>query len=181
MKRKKSRQTKASRAIKEAVKRLLARKKDINAITVMDIAKEAKVNRGTFYNHYDNIMDIINEIEDDLMNEFVESWHRAEKSNTFADTLMTSVTTSIRKHQEEYAEIIKYIPQYTFTDLKNRILKEITSNYLKKNPVDQETKAGLFILANGIAGCYVDYFQRKLYVDLDELSKTSARLIKRIL
>ncbi len=181
MKSKKSKPTRASRQIKEAVKRLLAKKKDINAITVMDISKEANVNRGTFYNHYDNINDIINEIEEDLMNEFVESWRRAEKSDAFADSLMTSVTSSIRKHEQEYSEIIKYIPQYTFTDLKSRILKEITSNYLKKNPVDQETKAGLFILANGIAACYIDYFQKKLNVDLDELSKTSARLIKRIL
>ena len=181
MRSKKIKPTRSSREIKEAVKRLLAKKKDINAITVMDISKEANVNRGTFYNHYDNIGDIIEEIEDDLMNEFIESWQKAEKSNEFTDSLMDSITTSVKKHEQEYSEIVKYIPQYAFIDLKNRIINEITSNYLAKNGVDQETKASLFILANGIAACYVDFFQNKLYVELDELSKTSAKLIKRIL
>ncbi len=177
----KSKRTKTSAAIKEATKVLLVQKKDLNAITVVDICKEAKVNRGSFYNHYDNVGDVIREIEDDFLLVFTKSWKKAERSNTFAETLMDSVTSSIKIHQEEYSELIKYLPKYAFADLKNKIVKEITTNYLKNNPVDQETKAGLFILANGIAGCYVDYFQKKLYVDLDELSKISTKLIKRIL
>ncbi len=179
--RKGNKKTKSTKAIKAATKRLLIKKKDINQITVVDISREANINRGTFYNHYENVHDVIDEIEDDLLNHFLKSWQKAQLSNTFAETLMNNLTASMKNRQEEYKELVKYIPQYIFVDLKNKIVKEITTDYLKKNPVDQETRAGLFILANGIASCYVDYFQRKLYVNLDELSKTSIRLIKRFL
>ncbi|MGD0876972.1 MAG: TetR/AcrR family transcriptional regulator C-terminal domain-containing protein [Anaerolineales bacterium] len=38
-------------------------KKPIRKITVQEICKEAKVNRTTFYTHYDNINDLMKEIE----------------------------------------------------------------------------------------------------------------------
>ena len=181
MKNKKSKPTKSTRALREAVKTLLLKKKDINAITVMDLSKEANVNRGTFYNHYNNINDIINEIEDELMDEFDKSWHKAESSDSFADSLMQSVTSTVIKYQNEYSEIVKYIPHYTFTDLKTRILKAIIDNYERISPEDQKTMAELYILANGIAACYIEYFQEKLNVDLNELSKASSTLIKKVI
>ena len=181
MKNKKSKQTKSTRALREAVKTLLLKKKDINAITVMELSKEANVNRGTFYNHYNNINDIINEIEDEIMEEFDKIWHKAETSGSFADSLMQSVTTTFIKYQNEYSEIVKYIPHYTYTDLKTKILKAITDNYERINPDDQKTMAELYILSNGIAACYIEYFQEKLNVNLNELSKTSATLIKRVI
>ncbi|MBQ1899027.1 MAG: TetR/AcrR family transcriptional regulator C-terminal domain-containing protein [Ruminococcus sp.] len=57
---------KTKRAIKEAFAKLLTQK-DINDITISDIAAEANINRKTFYNYYDGIYEVVGEIEDDIV------------------------------------------------------------------------------------------------------------------
>lgn len=57
---------KTKRAIKEAFAKLLSHK-DINDITISDIAAEANINRKTFYNYYGGIYEVVGEIEDDIV------------------------------------------------------------------------------------------------------------------
>ena len=57
---------KTKRAIKEAFAKLLTQK-DINDVTISDIAAEAGINRKTFYNYYGGIYEVVGEIEDDIV------------------------------------------------------------------------------------------------------------------
>ena len=57
------------RAIRNAFTELLA-EKDINYITIKDIADRANINRKTFYNYYNGIYQLIEEIEKDLVDKF---------------------------------------------------------------------------------------------------------------
>ena len=57
---------KTKRAIKAAFAKLLTQK-DINDITISDIAAEANINRKTFYNYYGGIYEVVGEIEDDIV------------------------------------------------------------------------------------------------------------------
>ena len=57
---------KTKRAIKEAFAKLLTQK-DINDVTISDIAEEAGINRKTFYNYYGGIYEVVGEIEDDIV------------------------------------------------------------------------------------------------------------------
>lgn len=57
---------KTKRAIKEAFAKLLTQK-DINDVTISDIAAEANINRKTFYNYYGGIYEVVGEIEDDIV------------------------------------------------------------------------------------------------------------------
>lgn len=59
---------KTKRAIKSAFAHLLT-EKDINDITISDIAAVADINRKTFYNYYAGIHEVIDEIENDII------WH----------------------------------------------------------------------------------------------------------
>lgn len=57
---------KTKKAIKNAFARLLS-EKDINDITISDIAAVADINRKTFYNYYAGVHEVIDEIEDDII------------------------------------------------------------------------------------------------------------------
>lgn len=57
---------KTKRAIKSAFAKLLS-EKDINDITISDIAAEANINHKTFYNYYGGIYEVVGEIEDDIV------------------------------------------------------------------------------------------------------------------
>lgn len=54
------------KAIKTALFKLMEQK-DISSISVSELAKTANVNRRTFYTHYKNITDILDEIEEELV------------------------------------------------------------------------------------------------------------------
>lgn len=45
----------------------LYKNKNINSIRITDLAKNAGINRGTFYLHYEDIYDLRREIEDELL------------------------------------------------------------------------------------------------------------------
>ena len=54
------------KAIKEALFRIME-EKDISSISISELTQEANINRRTFYTHYRNITDILDEIEGDLV------------------------------------------------------------------------------------------------------------------
>ena len=60
---------KTKKAIKTAFAKLLS-EKDINSITVKDIADCADINRKTFYNYYAGVYQVIDEIENDIKNPY---------------------------------------------------------------------------------------------------------------
>ena len=60
------RKTTTKSDLKEALTRLL-REKDFEAISVSDIAREAGVNRGTFYLHYVDKFDMVDKLIDEIL------------------------------------------------------------------------------------------------------------------
>ena len=63
---------KTKRAIKNALMHLL-NDRDINDITISDIAAQADINSKTFYNYYSGVHEVIDEMEDDIISHVDES------------------------------------------------------------------------------------------------------------
>ncbi len=57
---------------------LLLEKKDLEFITVKEICKKAGVNRSTFYLHYENVYELLEEAAERLHQEFLQSFPRSE-------------------------------------------------------------------------------------------------------
>ena len=51
----------------------LLEKKDIEFITVTEITKKAGVNRSTFYLHYDNVYELLEETIENLNKQFIQT------------------------------------------------------------------------------------------------------------
>lgn len=60
----------------------IAKRKNINLISINEIVKNAEVNRGTFYLHYENKDDFIEKISSGVLEEFVLWIKRAQKINS---------------------------------------------------------------------------------------------------
>ena len=63
---------KTKRAIKNALMHLL-NDRDINDITISDIAAQADINRKTFYNYYSGVHEVIDEMENDIISHVDEA------------------------------------------------------------------------------------------------------------
>ena len=60
---------KTKRAIHDAFTSLLV-EKDLNKITIIEIAERADINRKTFYNHYSGIHLLVDEVDNELIESF---------------------------------------------------------------------------------------------------------------
>jgi len=80
--------SKTKRALFQALARLL-KEKEFERITVNDIVKEANVTRKTFYNHYQDKIDMVQEYQTTLSREILElqSAHGAFDYDYFVDLL----------------------------------------------------------------------------------------------
>ena len=58
----------------------LLKKKTFEYITISEICETAKVNRSTFYLHYENITDLLNETTQYLLNDFLSYFSTDTKS-----------------------------------------------------------------------------------------------------
>lgn len=69
--------------------------KEYEEITISDICKRAGINRSTFYSHYDNIIEVVSEIENRLIDDFIQEFANKEKENDMSSSKTTPKTIDI--------------------------------------------------------------------------------------
>jgi AcrR family transcriptional regulator len=167
--------------IKQAVVSLLKKKKDFYAISVCDVCEESGLNRGTFYNHYANIGDVANAIEDDLMAGMSALWVESQKSHSSIADFINVVTQKLKENEATYKQLVNYVPDYFYNDLKRKFLSEISVDLVKLDPSTGRFQAWLDIISNGVVSLYFDYFEGKSKLTIDEIGNYSVELIENLL
>lgn len=168
--------------IREAVIALLSEKKDISKVTVSEVVNKAGVNRGTFYNHYKDIDEVLGQIEDKFMSELVSKWNSfMTLEDSRFDVFIDAVTKSFKEHENEYKSVVKSVPFYVSVDFRKKF-KEVLErsaqiNEKGKNHLDH---AYFVFIAGGISGAYLDYFLGASSYTLDDLAEQSISLVKKL-
>lgn len=70
--------------IRESLTKLLLEKK-LQKISIANLCENAGINRSTFYSHYSDIYDLMEEIEDEMMAEFLDTLRDVEFSKIYSD------------------------------------------------------------------------------------------------
>lgn len=65
---------KTRKLIRNTFAELIKEKQELNKITVSELVKRADINRGTFYNHYDSIYDVAEELEAEIIEVLFKDW-----------------------------------------------------------------------------------------------------------
>lgn len=155
--------------IREAMITLL-NKKSLTEITVSDIVKTANINRGTFYNHYGNPIEVLEEIKEELMQKLTNALKLSKEKND-VDTFLNTIIEHFRKNEEEYRKIIDAIPMSVIDKMKQELINEIAT---LKPDIDN---LSLSLIVNGIAGLYLDFLKNKVSFSYDEITKTLKEFI----
>lgn len=106
------------RAIKDALLELL-RTKDFGDITVADLCRVAEISRGTFYLHYTNIPEVLEELFDDAL----ENTHSMLIQIDCADIAPDSGSVPLCRFLREN---IRYQPLFFSDSLRPHIIRRIT-------------------------------------------------------
>ena len=116
------------RIIRETFLSLL-REKDVSSITVKEICEKAGVNRTTFYNHYCDIYDLLEDTENALIENLLELIRRYRGRD--AQQILLIILQEIKKHADEF----RHLPGRNGTsDFLYRIASECFMELYKTNP-----------------------------------------------
>ena len=155
-------------AIREAFLSLL-QKKNAEEITVTELAREANIERKTFYLHYNNIGDIIDEIETVVIDMIAEGTQGLSvNSREFFAAL-----TGIMSENFDYFALIMKDPAYiTYQNRSQNILRSaLMEHYRKTTDLDRdhlELYADFY--AAGISSIYIHWMQYGQKLSLDDLT-----------
>lgn len=94
----------------------LLEKKDIEYITIKEICNEAGVNRSTFYLHYENINDLVEETMNYINEEFMKYFN--EDTKEFINKIKSSKLEDLKLIEKKYLT-----PYLTFIKENKKIFK----------------------------------------------------------
>lgn len=160
--------------IKGALITLIEKKQSVSDITITEIVNLANINRGTFYNHYNNIMEVFDEMKAEVigrMSEALMSCRGEEDIESFMDILVEH----FKKNEKSYKKIIKGIPREVVADMKLQFVKQIQ---LINNDIDPVV---LNFAVNGLAGLYLDYLDGRAEFSLDKIGRRTTEIFKKLL
>ena len=172
----------SKKIIREAVITLLKKHKTLETITITEVVKEANINRGTFYNHYNNIIEVVEEIKFELFNQlnsalkYTVSTNNLDNINIFFD----SITDFLKQNEELYKSIVPHISKDILYEFANKLISEEKHHFSPNKNIDIN-EIELYILAYGLAGTYIQYFENKLPFSLEQLKDASVQTIYKFL
>ena len=170
---------KTKRAIRNAFAALLA-EKDVNQITVKDIADRADINRKTFYNYYSGIHQVMDEIENSIVDDFDLMLREASGSIDLRNPAMIyeKLTQLLQKDIDFYGNLLCMNGNNSLRDkLFSRLKAHALVSMQSRLPIaQQELELGIHFTFSGLMSVYQHWFQSDRTLSLDELTKTVSRL-----
>ena len=132
------RQTKA--LLRHCLAELMKTKK-INEITVKELTDMSDLNRGTFYLHYRDVYDLLEQTEKELMEDFNRALEKFEPANPLPHTapFFTEVYSIVKENQDIVAILLGENGDLQFQNrlrevVKGKCLKDLMEHYRNLDP-----------------------------------------------
>lgn len=138
--------TKNNRRYRDSEKRMqtallkLMEEQELTDVTVMDICKEAQVNRTTFYSHYEDIYDLMEKVERMIRQELYDSLaaEGTAMRNVFHHDYLLYFLRHIEKHQNFYRICLRHRVKFPLEEGFERLWKEVVIPQSCRNGVTDE-------------------------------------------
>lgn len=165
---------KTKKAIKEAFINLLA-KKDVSKISVTDISDLADINRKTFYAHYSDVGAVTDEMENDLVNQFMGLMGDDDMATLISNPypILMQLSKVINEDIEFYGRLFKGGVSGTILEKVKKIIHEkLAIRFAETTEVDPVLlNYTVSYLIGGLLGAFEVWFNCENSISLEELSK----------
>ncbi len=172
---------KSKKSIKNALSRLLL-KKDFEQITVTEVVKEAEVNRSTFYAHYNNMTEVLEEIETRVAEGILNSFMSYQESVMENPTpFLKSIAGLLQKDFDFYKRLICANVGSHFIDRvkENFISAVVTADNDKISHIKDKATFAVIVrfYTNGFASMFEDVFKGVLKISLTSLAEIIGQIV----
>lgn len=174
------RTAKTKKAIAIALAKLLS-EKEINKITITDIAKEADINRKTFYNYYNSVYEVIDDIENEIVSAFSKSLSEIDMKSDFQkpQIILRVLMEIIRQHADFYGRIFTAGANPNLPDkIAAAITERLKSEFEARTELDgiKLEIISTYTIA-GMAAVYREWFRSGKTIAVEEVSKYCTELM----
>lgn len=98
----------------------------LEQITVRELCQKADINRGTFYLHYRDVYDLLNQIEEELLGELESVLEKYQPGNILPNIskIFTEVYELVQRNSEIVGILMGDNGEWNFINRLNQILRE---------------------------------------------------------
>ena len=159
--------------------------KSFEYITVSEICKKAGVNRSTFYLHYENTVDLLNESARFLLDDFVAYFNIDTKSitrkiresaldelNFISDEYLHPYLLYIKENKLVFSTVLLHADSFGFNEIFQILYENVFNPVLERfdYPVTDRKYAMMFYL-NGITAVVTEWLKDGCEKTIDEVSR----------
>ena len=168
--------------LKTSLAKLLLEKK-INNITVKELVDLADINRGTFYLHYTDIYNLLEQIEKDMFSELEEMSN--EFANSEAKRSPQFFTRQVFQYVADNRDLCKMLlgpyGDMAFVERLKSMVEEKSYFYLMETCSEQDVQSYKYFAAFAVSGCVgllQNWIENGMKVSVEELSNFADSLIQ---
>ncbi len=168
------------KAIKSALFKLLETK-ELSSVTISELTAEANVNRRTFYTHYRNITDILDEVEGDLvaaLKKLTEKFD-AEDYEQSAYNIFIGLHHIIIADFDNYFHLIRVDTRGTLTTRLKNVIKHHVDNLLLTLTIKRGgwgAAVSAFIVG-GFFNLYMEWYLNPDNIPLEEAARLASGMV----
>ena len=174
-------------AIRKAFAELMEEKQDLNKITVVELVNRADISKSTFYAHYLDIYDVIeefsSEIIDEINNSIDEFMKNSNEESTEFMPYISNLLNLLKENEDLYKKLFVLDRQINFIDkIKKMMIEKITTDIKIKFGIKNKDLLLTIVdfLTNGIVYLVCDYFKGRINMTLDEIASLINTLLKEL-
>ncbi len=168
------------KAIKAALFKLLETK-DLSVVTITELTQKANVNRRTFYTHYRNITDILNEIEEDLVEALTRLLRQFDVSNYKESTykLFMGLNELIMVDFDFYFHFVRVDMRGTLMLRLKNVIKCTTDRMLEQICTKQNGDVEIIssFIVGGFFNTYLEWHNHMSEIPIEHAAEIASNLV----
>lgn len=163
---------------------LLLEKKPFEYISVSEICKEANVNRSTFYLHYENLRDLLEETMQYLIDEFISYFPFYENSiteqfsncelcdlNFINEKYLHPYLSYIKENQRAFSTVLSHPATFDIDAVFGRLFKYVFNPILKRfNYPEEDRKYVMMFYLSGINAIITQWLKDECQKSIEEIT-----------
>lgn len=159
----------------------LLNEKDVNQITITDIAKKANINRKTFYNYYSDAYEVMEEIENLTVEAFINNMGTVEFTNMadFLTEIFIKFTETVNNDLQCFNLLFKTNNRsFLIVKIVEALKKYVQKRIEESNELDMrrfEVVSNFYL--SGVLSVYMNWFMNNYDQSIEEISALLTELV----
>lgn len=159
----------------------LLNEKDVNQITITDIAKKANINRKTFYNYYSDAYEVMEEIENLTVEAFINNMGTVEFTNMadFLTEIFIKFTETVNNDLQFFNLLFKTNNRsFLMVKIVEALKKYVQKRIEEINELDMrrfEVVSNFYL--SGVLSVYMNWFMNNYDQSIEEISALLTELV----